>query len=316
MLMDITRREALKKLYKVVIAVGASSFFSFEDLMAYENNDMLKPNIIWLHGSSCSGCSTSFLNIESVSLTDILTKFTNIIYHPDISSATGHQVLDILTKVTQKLNNNYIFVLEGSIPIGLPHACMMGDKPMMEWVDMLARNATAVVGAGTCASFGGVTKMDSMMTGAVSIGEFIKKYNINKPLINLPNCPMKPEHLIYAVLYYAKLKTLPKLDNHNRPMEFYSKTIHERCILYADFQEKTYARFIGDRGCLFKLGCQGPVTKNDCIVNGHNNNTNVCIKAGHPCIGCASEHFPRQIMFHKYEDKRAIKNFQILGINL
>lgn len=43
---------------------------------------------------------------------------------------------------------------------------------------------------------------------------------------------------------------------------------------------------------------------------GHNNNTNTCIKAGHPCIGCASEHFPRQIMLHSFNDKRAIAKFE------
>jgi hydrogenase small subunit len=52
------------------------------------------------------------------------------------------------------------------------------------------------------------------------------------------------------------------------------------------------------------------VTKNDCMQIGHNNNTNTCIKAGHPCIGCASKHFPRQIMMHTYDDKRAIIKFK------
>jgi hydrogenase small subunit len=312
-MIDFSRREALKKLYQVVVAVGASSFLSFEDLLAYEQPQYKKPNIIWLHASSCSGCSTSFLNIDDVPLTDILTKFTNILFHPDISSATGHTVTDILNQTAQKLHGDYILVLEGSIPVGLPHACLMGDKPMMEWVDMLSRNATAVVSAGTCASFGGITKMEGMMSGAISLDEFLVKYGIDKPIVNLPNCPMKPEHLVYTILHYSRLNSLPELDSQHRPIKFYGKTIHERCIYYADFQEKTYARYIGDSGCLFKLGCQGPVTKNDCLIHGHNGNTNVCIRAGHPCIGCSSEHFPRQIMFHKYDDKRIIKNFKVIG---
>ncbi len=314
--MSISRREALKRFYKVIVAVGAASFINFDDLLASQNignNIYKKPNILWLHASSCSGCSTSFLNIEDVPVTDILTKFANILFHPDISSATGDDVKDILNTAAKEFKNDYILVIEGSIPVGLPHACLMGDKPMMEWVDLLAKNATAVVSAGTCAAFGGITKMEGMLNGAVSIEEFMDKQNIKKPIVSLPNCPMKPEHLVYTLLHYGRLGKLPALDSSNRPLEFYARTIHDRCIYYSDYQEKIFAKSIGDRGCLFKLGCQGPVTKNDCLVKGHNGNTNICIKAGHPCIGCASEHFPRQIMFHSFNDTRKIKNFKVIG---
>lgn len=314
--MSISRREALKRFYNVVVAVGASTFLSFDDLLASQTvgtGPYKKPNILWLHASSCSGCSTSFLNVADVPLTDILTKFSNIMFHPDISSATGDDVLNILNTAAKEFKNNYILVIEGSVPLGLPHACLMGNKPMMEWVDMLASNATAVVSAGTCAAFGGITNMDGMLNGAVSIDEFMKRKNIDKPIVNLPNCPMKPEHLVYTLLHYGRLGKLPALDSSNRPLQFYARTIHDRCIYYSDYQEKIFAKFIGDRGCLFKLGCQGPVTKNDCLISGHNDNTNICIRAGHPCIGCASEHFPRQIMYHSFTDTRKIKNFKVLG---
>ena len=43
------------------------------------------------------------------------------------------------------------------------------------------------------------------------------------------------------------------------------------------------------------------------MITGHNGNTNTCIRAGHPCIGCASEQFPRQIMLHTFDEKKVIK---------
>ena len=301
----ISRREALERMFKVVVAVGASNFISMEDLLAAPSK-LLKPNIVWVHGSSCSGCSCSFLNIEDVSVIDILTKFTNIIYHPDVSLATGKQVVDILDTSAKKMSGEYIFVLEGSIPYGLPHACTMADRTMVEWVEQMASNSLACVSAGTCASFGGITAMQGMEAKAVPLVEFAKLKNIKKPIVNLPNCPMKPEHLVYTILHYAKFGKLPELDKHARPKRFFSRSVHERCIYYSEFQEKNFSKKIGERGCMYKLGCQGPVTKNDCLINGHNNNTNTCIRAGHPCIGCASEHFPRQIMFHAHDDDRPI----------
>ncbi len=308
--MILSRREALKRMFKVVVAVGAANFFSFEDLLALENGKLTKPNIVWLHGSSCSGCSTSFLNIEDVSVVDILTKFTNIIYHPDISLATGHQVVNMLDTCTKELKNEYLLVVEGSIPVRLPHACIMSDRPMTQWIEQMGQSATACVAAGTCAAFGGITAMEGMMTGTMSLDKFLEHKNINKAVINLPNCPMKPEHLIYVIFHYVKFKTIPKLDQEGRPLRFFSQTVHERCLYYSDFQEENFAKKIGEVGCMLKLGCQGPVTKNDCMQIGHNNNTNTCIKAGHPCIGCASKHFPRQIMMHTYDDKRAIIKFK------
>ena len=305
---NITRRQFLKRVYAAIAATGASSFITFEQLLAADAAPAdERLNIVWLHGSSCSGCSCSFLNIEYVPVIDILTKFTNIIFHPDLSLATGKQVEDLLNDVASS-GIPYVLIVEGSTPVGMPHACLMADEPFAAWFKRLAEPAIACIGAGTCASFAGVTDMRGMeAVGALSVADFLAREGISKPIVNLPGCPMKPEHLVYTVLHYAMRGTLPELDPEHRPMHFFSHTVHERCIYYADFQENHFAEFIGDSGCLLKLGCQGVVTRNDCLINGHNNNTNSCIRAGHPCIGCASEHFPRQIMFHSYGDTRAVQ---------
>ena len=51
-----------------------------------------RPTVVWLHGTSCTGCSCGFLDIDYVPVVDILTKFINMAYHPDVSLATGAQV--------------------------------------------------------------------------------------------------------------------------------------------------------------------------------------------------------------------------------
>jgi len=305
----MTRREALKRMYSVVVAVGASSFLSFEDLLALDRGDIKKPDLVWLHGTSCSGCSTSFLNVEGVPLIDILTQYTNIIFHPDISLATGYQVTDMLERA--KEYKDFLFVFEGSVPVDMPHACMMGNKPMTYWVEKMAKNSLACVAAGTCASFGGISNMEGMVIGAKPLGEFLSYKGIKKPVVNLPNCPIKPEQLLYVLFYYLKTNNLPELDKEGRPVRFFSNTIHERCIWHDEFVRKNFAKKIGDKGCLYHLGCQGIVTKNDCPINGHNDNTNICIKAGHPCIGCADKYFPRKIMLHTYDDKRPNERFGV-----
>ncbi|WP_458700079.1 hydrogenase small subunit [Sulfurospirillum sp. 1307] len=303
----MTRRDALKQIYNVIVGIGASSFFSFDDLMAIEDTKFEKPNLLWMQGASCSGCTLSMTDLEDIPFVDFILNFVNIIYHPNISLTNSEDIKELLKKTQKELKNQYLLVVEGSIPAKIPHACLFNDRPFVDWIIDLSKNANTCIGVGTCASFGGVTNMGTAFSSASPLMEVLDKNNIKTPLINLPNCPIKPEHFAYTILYYIKFKKLPPLDSFKRPRKFFSKTIHQTCIHYNEFKEDIFATKIGEPGCLLELGCQGPVTRSDCMITGHNGNTNNCIKAGHPCIGCASEHFPRQIMFRSYYDERVIE---------
>ena len=296
-------------MYQVVIAAGAAPLLSFDELLAADANPAgagwSRPNLVWLQGASCSGCSTSFLNIEQITILDFLTYFTRLIYHPNLSSATGNQVPQILHKLAAS-NKPYIMVMEGAIPVKMPHACMMADRPISEWVSLLAAKASVCIAAGTCAASGGVAKMAGTLTGAESLDDFLKQRAIKTPSVNLPACPMHPEHMVYTLLHFIKSKSLPELDGARRPRQFFSHSVHDRCPRYAAFQARDFARCIGEEGCLLELGCQGPVTYNDCIAIGYSGNTNNCVRAGHPCIGCAGELFPRPLLYHSHDDPRPV----------
>ena len=43
--------------------------------------------------------------------------------------------------------------------------------------------------------------------------------------------------------------------------------------------------------CLYKMGCKGPATSQNCPVVKWNEGTNWPIGCGHPCIGCAEPNF-------------------------
>ncbi len=130
-------------------------------------------------------------------------------------------------------------MLEGGIPVGMPHACVMGECPITEWVEQLASGSTACIAAGTCATLGDIPRMQmhDTVTGSMTLDEFLDHKGIEKPVVNLPNCPMKPEHFVYTLLHFVQTGDLPELDQNRRPLRFFSHTNHERCILYADFQE-------------------------------------------------------------------------------
>ena len=300
------RRKFLESLLKTLIITGGSNFFTFEELKALEKNDK-KPDIIWIQALSCNGCSTELLANSEVDFLEILKNFCNIIFHPMISVATGKELMKVLDEYK---GDNLIFVLEGSIPNKLPHACLIGEKPITYYIDKIIPKANILIAAGTCASFNGITEMKGMYTGAISLSKYIKIKNYKKPLVNLPSCPMKPHHFLYTLFYYIKHNFIPPCDLEHRPKRFFSSLVHERCIYYNDYQEKIFAKHFGDRGCLFKLGCQGPVTKCDCVKSEAGYDKYSCIKNGHPCIGCSSENFPRTIMVKRSDDERKIEKYK------
>jgi len=84
----------------------------------------------------------------------------------------------------------------------------------------------------------------------------------------------------------------PELDNRQRPAMFYSTLIHDICPRRKYFDKSIFASKLGEKTCMFKLGCRGPVTRVDCPVRKWNEGVNWPIGDDSPCIGCAMFGFP------------------------
>ena len=72
---------------------------------------------------------------------------------------------------------------------------------------------------------------------------------------------------------------------------FFSRLLHDQCPRFSDYERERFAKTFGEEGCLFRLGCLGPITKSDCNLRHFNGGVNACIRAGAPCIGCSGEEF-------------------------
>jgi len=112
--------------------------------------------------------------------------------------------------------------------------------------------------------------------------------------VNIPGCPPHPDWFAGTVasLILNGLPGADELDDNLRPHLFYGKLIHEYCPRRAYFDEGKFAKKFGDEGCLYELGCKGPITYADCPLRLWNNGTNWCVGAGAPCQGCTQPEFP------------------------
>jgi hydrogenase small subunit len=258
--------------------------------------------VLWLQGQCCSGCSVSLLDAESLSPYKLLTRYISLGFHQTLSSATGHQAVDTVNKIISQ--GGYVLIVEGAVPAKMPRACMFGEEPFADQLARAARRAKAVLAAGSCAAFGGIPAAENNPTGAVGAPAYLKSQGIDVPTLLVPGCPFHPDWLIGTVVHLLKFG-LPPVDGMGRPRAYFSKSMHDQCPRFADYERERFARTFGEDGCLFKLGCLGPITQTDCNVRPWNGGANSCIRAGAPCIGCGQPDFAAKADFPFFTKNRA-----------
>jgi hydrogenase small subunit len=114
---------------------------------------------------------------------------------------------------------------------------------------------------------------------------------LKRKVIKLPGCPCHPDWFL-GTLAHLLLYGQPLLDEFDRPLMFYGTLIHDLCPRRSFFEKGIFAEKLGEKTCMFKLGCRGPVTRVDCPVRQWNDYVNWPIGDDTPCIGCAQFGFP------------------------
>jgi len=230
----------------------------------------------------------------------------------------GSQVIDVIEETARDLPARYVLVVEGSLQLTHPLFATLGEDgdrevPVYERVAELARSAMAVVALGTCAAYGGIPAGNPNPTGAVGVAELLAREGIDTPVINIPGCPPHPDWLVgslAAVMRYGL--DAVETDDIGRPKVYFGQLVHETCPRRADFDAGKFARNFGEPGCLYELGCKGPVTYADCPTRMWNSGTNWCVGAGSPCHGCVECDFPDRLSpLYKKIDQARLDVFRV-----
>jgi len=288
----ISRREFLGFCGSMAAVLGLPDTASRAIAQAIEHEP--KPILVWLEFQDCAGNTESFLRASHPTVADLILDSISLNYHETIMAAAGHQAEDALAGTVRDNAGKYIALVEGSIPIGADGAyCTIGGKSSLQIAREVCGGAAATVAVGTCAAFGGIPAAGPNPTGALSVADAVPGV---KNLINLSACPANAENITALIVYYLTLKRWPPLDRLRRPLFAYGKTIHDNCERRAHFDAGQYVEAWGDEAhrqghCLYKMGCKGPATSQNCPVVKWNEGTNWPIGCGHPCIGCAEPNF-------------------------
>jgi hydrogenase small subunit len=255
------------------------------------------PNVIWLSGASCTGCTVSLANLlgsqEPTDVGDLLINHIDLMFHPNLMGAAGDTAVANLKTAIEK---PFVMAVEGGIPTAFNGCtCFLWTEgghevTAQEAVTEISKNSNllAILSIGSCASFGGIPAGNPNPTGIRSVGEIT-----GKSTINIPGCPTHPDWIAWTIANLIA-NNVPALDYYGRPRQFFSgehNEIHERCP--REEYDDVYARsFATERYCLERLGCKGERTQGDCPTRKWNGGKNWCIGANSICLGCTERGFP------------------------
>ena len=263
--------------------------FTNDTLELLKDKKIKKLNAIWLEATGCSGNIISFINGENPGILNVLTELINLKFNNTLMSTEGERSFE---QFKDTLNTEFILLVDGAISTkdnGFYNIIAnYKGKPItaLEAVKIAGEKAKYVIAVGTCASYGGISAAKPNPSESKNVKEVL-----NREVLRVPGCPSHPDWVIGTLAHLVGFG-MPELDEEGRPLLFYNFTIHDNCTRRGFFDKQFFAKKFGDEGCMFKLGCRGPVTKSDCSRRKWNGYVNWPVGDNTNCIGCAQSHFP------------------------
>jgi [NiFe] hydrogenase small subunit len=287
----ISRRDFMKYCGFLTATMGLSSSFipKVAEVFAVPKQ---RPPVIVLHFGECTGCSEALLRTMYPWIDELVLDIVSIEYHETIFAAAGRQMEDNLHAAVKKHNGKFICLVEGAIATKYDGAYgKIAGRTFLEIARDVCPKAAAVIAHGSCATFGGIQAAAPNPGGYKGVGDAL-----GMKVVNISGCPPNPVNLVGTIVNYLLLGKLPELDDLGRPLFAYGQTIHDQCPRRGHYENDEFVEEFGSEEaklgyCLYKMGCKGPDTYNNCPIAKFNDGTSWPIEAGHPCIGCSEPGF-------------------------
>jgi hydrogenase small subunit len=221
------------------------------------------------HGrAGCDGDTVSITAASEPSIEDVLIGAIPglpkvHLHNPVLAVEVGDDFMKFFHQADRGEIDNFVLVLEGSIPNekinGDGYWAAYGNDPKTgqpirttEWIDRLAPKALAVVGAGTCATYGGIHAMQGNPTGCMGLQDYLGrdwKSKAGLPIVNVPGCPVQPDNFMETLLYLlrqlAGLAPMIPVDELGRPRWLFGNTVHNGCDRAAYYEQADFTREYG-----------------------------------------------------------------------
>jgi quinone-reactive Ni/Fe-hydrogenase small subunit len=263
-----SRRDFMKWVSATTAMLMLPSMFS--PLVAQAAELMNRAPVIWLELQDCAGNSEALLRADGPKIDEIVLDMISLEYHETLQAAAGFQAEKQLENAINTFKGKYLLFVEGAIPMGMNGqygTIGASGETFHDHLMRVAKDAAAIVAVGSCATFGSIPAAAPNPTGAVGVMDVVK----GKPIINIPACPANPANMVGVIVHFLLTGKVPELDSLLRPKFAFGYRIHDNCERRAHFDAAEYVEEWGDAGaknnfCLYKMGCKGPMTFNNCSI--------------------------------------------------
>ena len=289
----VNRRDFMKRVSATTATLMLPPMFA--PLVAEATELMNRVPVIWIELQDCAGNTEALLRSSAPTVDDLLFDVLSLEFHHALMACAGNDAEHQLDDAVEHFKGKYLLFVEGSIPTAMNGnygTIGPSGETFQEHLARLSKDAAAVVAVGTCATFGGVPAASPNPTGAVGVMDLVK----GEPIVNIPACPANPANMVGVVLHYVLTGQVPELDSLLRPKFAFGYRIHDNCERRAHFDAGEFVEEWGDEGaknnwCLYKVGCKGPMTFNNCSIIRYNDGANWPVGVGRGCIGCSEPDF-------------------------
>lgn len=291
----LSRRNFLKLCSAVAVYLGLPE--GMGAAIAEAATSGKRPTVLWLSAQECTGCGETLLRTSHPTLEHLILDLISLDYYETLNTGAGHQAEEYRINSMNENAGKYILVVDGAIPTkdnGI--YCKIAGHTALALLEEMGSKALATIAIGSCSSWGGLPSADPNPTGAKPVHAIFKEKGISTPVVNIPGCPPNPYNFLSTVLHFITFGKLPALDDLGRPKFAYGRLIHENCERRPHFDAGRFAIQFGDHGhregwCLYKLGCKGPETFNNCPTLLFNDVGSGAwpVGTGHPCFGCSEQ---------------------------
>ncbi len=294
----ITRREFIKWTSVTTAMLALPPMFEPRVARAAAVTNRLP--VIWQELQSCTGNSEALVRSANPGIDDIILEMLSLEYSEVLMAAAGYQAESVLDAAMSQYSGQYVAVFEGSVPTGSGGGYLTigaEGRTGAELTKQIASHAKIVLTAGSCAAYGGLPMARPNPTAAMGVKDFLLQQGVRTPVINLPGCPVNAVNVVGTILEVVMFGRVPQLDSFGRPTWAYGTRIHDKCERRGNFDAGEFVEGWNDiealkKGyCLYKVGCKGPFTYNNCGVVRFNQATSWPIQAGHGCVGCSEPSF-------------------------
>ncbi|MGD9016224.1 MAG: hydrogenase small subunit [Desulfobacterales bacterium] len=287
----VSRRDFMKYCTYLTATMGLSSSFVPKVAEVFAAPAQ-RPPVIWLHFGECTGCSEATLRSMYPWIDELVLEVLSMEYHETIMAAAGHQAEEQLENAVKAHAGKFICVVEGAIATNYNGGYgKIAGKSFLDIAKEVIPKAAGTICIGSCSAYGNIPAAAPNPGGYMGVKEAI-----GVPTINIAGCPPNPVNFVGTVVNYLLLGKLPAVDELGRPLFAFGKTIHDQCPRRGHFENDEFVEVFGSEEaamgyCLYKVGCRGPETYNNCPTAKFNDGTSWPVEAGAPCIGCSEPGF-------------------------